>query len=61
MEDPQAYSDTLKEKYKLKLKGVGKINNHLQCGFTRDEDGMNRNLPKGRVSWCCGSYVSHQV
>ena len=46
MEDPQAYSDTLKEKYKLKLKGVGKINYHLQCGFTRDKGGMNRYLPK---------------
>ena len=39
MKDPQAFCDTLKEKYKLKLKGVGTINYHLGCGYTRDEDG----------------------
>ena len=37
MKDPQAFCDTLKEKYKLKLKGVGPISYHL--GYTRDEDG----------------------
>ena len=36
---PQAFCDTLKEKYKLKLKGVGPISYHLGCGYTRDEDG----------------------
>ena len=39
MKDPQAFCDTLKENYKLKLKGVGPINYHLGCGYTRDEDG----------------------
>ena len=39
MRDPQALCDTLKEKYKLKLKGVGPISYHLGCGYTRDEDG----------------------
>ena len=29
MKDPKAFCDTLKEKYKLKLKGVGPINYHL--------------------------------
>ena len=32
MKDPQAFCDTIKEKYKLKLKGVGPINYHLGCG-----------------------------
>ena len=32
MKDPQAFCDTLKEKYKLKLKGVGLISYHLGCG-----------------------------
>ena len=39
MKDPQAFCDTLKEKYKLKLQAVGSINYHLGCGYTRDEDG----------------------
>ena len=37
--DSQAFCDSLKEKYKIKLKGVGPINYHLGCGYTRDEDG----------------------
>ena len=37
MQDPQAFCDTLKEKYKLKLKGVGHY--HLGYGYTRYEDG----------------------
>ena len=40
MQDPQAFCDTLKEKYKLKLKGVSPIRYHLGCGYTRGEDGM---------------------
>ena len=39
MKDPKAFCDTLKENYKLKLKGVGPISYHLGCGYTRDEDG----------------------
>ena len=39
MKDPQAFCDTLKEKYNLKLKGVGPLSYHLGCGYTRDEDG----------------------
>ena len=33
MKDPKAFCDTLKEKYKLKLKVVGPINYHLGCGI----------------------------
>ena len=39
MQDPQAFCETLKEKYKLKLKGVGPINYPLLYEYTRDEDG----------------------
>ena len=39
MKDPKVFCDTLKENYKLKLKGVGPISYHLGCGYTRDEDG----------------------
>ena len=39
MKDPKSFCDTLKANYKLKLKGVGPINYHLGCGYTRDEDG----------------------
>ena len=39
MKDPKSFCDTLNEKYKLKLKGVGPISYHLGCGYTRDEDG----------------------
>ena len=39
MKDPQAFCNTLKENYKCKLKGVGPMNYHLGCGYTKDEDG----------------------
>ena len=39
MNDPQAFCDTVKEKYNLKLKGVGPLSYHLGCGHARDEDG----------------------
>ena len=39
IKDPQAFCDTLKKKYKLKLKGVRPLSYHLGCGYTRDEDG----------------------
>ena len=38
MKYTQAFCDILKEKCKLKLKGVGPISYHLGCGYTRDED-----------------------
>ena len=39
MKDPQAICDALTEVYKLKLKGVEPLSYHLDCGYTRDEDG----------------------
>ena len=49
MKDPKSFCDTLKEKYKLKLKGVGPINYHLGCGYTRDEDGNLIQIPPEMV------------
>jgi len=37
--DPQSICDTLTQKYKYKLKGVGPITYHLGCDFRRDKDG----------------------
>ena len=39
MKDPKAFGDTLKEEYKLELKGIGPLSYHLDCGYTRDDDG----------------------
>ena len=46
---PRAFCDTLKEKYKLKLKGVGPISYHLGCGYTRDEDGTLASDPRKSI------------
>ena len=56
MKDPQAFCDTLKEKYKLKLKGVGPISYHLGCGYTRDEDGTLAADPRKCVEKILESY-----
>ena len=49
MKCPQAFCDTLKEKYKLKLKGVGPLSYQLHCGFTRDEDGTFVSNPNNYI------------
>jgi hypothetical protein len=46
MKDPQAFCDTLMEKYKYKLKGTGAIKFHLGCDFFRDEEGVLCFAPK---------------
>ena len=56
MQDPQPFHDTLKEKYKLKLKGVGPISYHLGCGYTRDEDGTHVADPRKYVAKILESY-----
>ena len=56
MKDPKSFGDTLKEKYKLKLKGVGPINYHLGCGYTRDEDGTLVADPRKYVEKILESY-----
>ena len=37
--DPQAFCNELKEKYNLKLKGVGPLEYHLGCTYKKDPDG----------------------
>ena len=56
MKDQKSFCDTLKEKYKLKLKGVGPINYHLGCGYTRDEDGTLVADPRKYVEKILESY-----
>ena len=56
MKDPKAFCDTLKEKYKLKLKGVGPINYDLGCGYTRDEHGTLVADPRKYVDKILESY-----
>ena len=46
MKDPKSFCDTLKEKYKLKLREVVPINYHLGRGYTRDEDNPTNTLSK---------------
>ena len=56
MKDPKSFCDKLKEKDKLKLKGVGPINYHLGCGYTRDEDGTLVADPRKYVDIILESY-----
>ena len=56
MKDPKSFCDSLKEMYKLKLKGVGPINYHLGCGYTRDEDGTLVADPRKYVEKILESY-----
>ena len=56
MKDPKSFCITLKEKYKLKLKGVGPINYQLGCGYTRDEDGTLVAYPRKYVEKILESY-----
>ena len=56
LKDPESFCDTLKKKYKLKLKGVGPINYHLGCGYTRDEDGTLVADPRKYVEKILESY-----
>ena len=37
--DPQSFCNELKEKYNLKLKGVGPLESHLGCEYKKDPDG----------------------
>ena len=54
--DPKSFCDTLKEKYKCILKGVGPISYHLGCGYTRDEDGTLVADPRKYVEKILESY-----
>ena len=56
MKDPKSFCDTLKENYKLKLKGVGPISYPLGCGYMRDEDGTLVADPRKYVEQILKSY-----
>ena len=56
MKDPNSFCDRLKEKYKLKLKGVGPISYHLGCVYIRDEDGTLVADPRKYVEKILESY-----
>ena len=49
MEDPQAFFDTLINKYKYKLKGVGDLKYHLGADFKRDPDGTLQMSPESYI------------
>ena len=50
------FCETLKEKYKPKLKGVGPLSYHLGCKYTRDEDGTLVADPRKYVDKILESY-----
>ena len=56
MKDPQAFCDTIKEEYKLKLKGIGPLSYYLGCGYTRDEDRTLVEDPRKYVGKILESY-----
>ena len=56
MQDPQAFCDTLNEKYMLKLKGVSPISYYFGCAYTRDKDGTLVANPRKYVSKILESY-----
>ena len=56
MEDPQAFCDTVKEECKLKVKGIGLLSYHLECGYTSDEDGTLVADPRKYVGKILESY-----
>ena len=56
MKNPQAFCDTVKQIYKIKLKGVGPLSYHLDCGYTRDEDGTLVADPRKYVDKILASY-----
>ena len=54
--DPQAFCNELKEKYNLKLKGVGPLEYHLGCTYKKDPDGTLAADPRRYVNKILESY-----
>jgi hypothetical protein len=57
LKDPEAFVNTLKEKYSFKLKGTGPLGFHLGCDFYRDDDGTLCMSPKKYISRMHDNYV----
>ena len=54
--DPQAFCNELKQKYNLKLKGVGPLEYHLGCTYKKDPDGTLAADPRRYVNKILESY-----
>ena len=54
--DPQAFCNELKEKYNLKLKGVGPLEYHLGCTYKKDPDGTLAADPRRYINKILESY-----
>ena len=54
--DPQAFCNVLKEKYNLKLKGVGPLEYHLGCTYKKDPDGTLAADPRRYINKILESY-----
>ena len=54
--DPQAFCNELKEKYNLKLKGVGPLEYYLGCTYKKDPDGTLAADPRRYVNKILESY-----
>ena len=54
--DPQAFCNELKNKYNLKLKGVGPLEYHLGCTYKKDPDGTLAADPRRYVNKILESY-----
>ena len=54
--DPQAFCNELKERYNLKLKGVGHLEYHLGCTYKKDPDGTLAADPRRYVNKILESY-----
>ena len=56
--DPQPFCNELKNKYNLKLKGVGPLEYHLGCTYKKDPDGTLAADPRRYVNKILESYES---
>ena len=54
--DPQAFCNDLKQKYNLKLKGVGPLEYHFGCTYKKDPDGTLAADPRRYVNKILESY-----
>ena len=54
--DPQAFCNEPKEKYNLKLKGVGPLEYHLGCTYKKDPDGTLAADPRRYINKILESY-----
>ncbi len=59
LKDPQTFIDTLRNKYKFKIKEAGSIEFHLGINFLRDSDGTLRIEPKKFLERLSQTYERH--